>query len=128
MHDLRRSRRLGVCLLSVSLLLVACSAAATPPTATPTAPPASSPPDTTVTAPPSDGSGGIDPGGNLGGGGKLVVPKPGQLDVHDVRADELVARVDGSTIVVTVTWTSGVEPCNVLDQVAVSPGDASFAI
>lgn len=124
MHELRRSPRLGAGLLSLSLLLAACSVAATP-SATP---PASAPPDTTVTAPPSDGSGGTDPGGNLGGGGKLVVPKPGQLDVRDVRADELVARVEGSTIVVTVTWTSGVEPCNVLDQVAVTPGEGSYSI
>ena len=118
MNELRRSRRLGVAFLSLSLLLVACSAAATPPT--------SPPPDAPVTAPPSDGSG-ADPGGNVGGG-KLVVPKPGQLDVHDVRADELVARVEGSTIVVTVSWTSGVEPCTVLDQVAVTPGEGSYAI
>jgi hypothetical protein len=124
MHELRSSRRLGVGILSLSLLLVACTAAAT----TPTSPPASGPPDAPVTAPPSDGSGGTDPGGNLGGGGKLVVPKPGQLDVHDVRADELVARVEGSTIVVTVSWTSGVEPCNVLDQVAVMAGEGSYAI
>ena len=122
MNDLRRSRRLGVGFLWLSLLLVACSAAATPPTS----PPASAPPDAPVTAPPSDGSG-TDPGGNLGGG-KLVVPKPGQLDVHDVRADELVARVEGSTIVVTVSWTSGVEPCNVLDQIVVTPGAGSYAI
>lgn len=122
MHDLSRSRRPGVGLLSLSLLLVACSAAATPSTA----PPASAPPDTTVTAPPSDGSGGMDPGDI--GGGRLVVPKPGQLDVHDVPADELVARVEGSTVIVTVSWTSGVEPCNVLDQVAVTPGQGSYAI
>ena len=123
MHELRRSRRLGVGLLSLSLLVVACSTAGAPASA----PPASAPPDTTVTAPPSDGSGGTDPGGNLGGG-KLVVPKPGQLDVHDVRADEFAARVEGNTIVVTVTWTSGVEPCSVLDQIAVTPGEGSYAI
>jgi len=120
MNHLRRSRRLGVGLLSLSLLLVACSAAATPPP--------SAPPDGPVTAPPSDGSGGIsDPGGNLGGD-KLVVAKPGQLDVHDVQADSFEARVDGSTIVLTISWTSGVAPCNVLDQVAVTEGVGSFAI
>jgi hypothetical protein len=124
MNDFRRSRRLGAGILSLSMLLVACTAAATPPTSAP----ASSPPGAPVTAPPSDGSGSTDPGGNIGGGGKLVVPKPGQLDVHDVRADELVARVEGSTIVVTVSWTSGVEPCNVLDQVAVTSGEGSYAI
>ena len=120
MNDFRTSRRLGVGLLSLSLLLAACSAAVTPP--------ASAPPDAPVTAPPSDGSGGItDPGGNLGGD-KLVVAKPGQLDVHDVQADSLEARVDGSTIILTISWTSGVEPCNVLDQVAVTKGSGSFAI
>lgn len=69
----------------------------------------------------------IDPGGNLGGG-RLVVPKPGQLDVHDVQADLFEARVDGSNIVLTITWTSGVEPCNVLDQVAVSKAPGAYAI
>jgi hypothetical protein len=127
MQAFRRSRRLGVALLSLSMLLVACSAAAAPSASPPaSSPPASAPPDGTVTSPPSDGSAGTDPGGTAGG--NLVVPKPGQLEVHDVRADELAARVDGSTIVVTATWTSGVEPCNVLDQVAVTPGQGSFAI
>lgn len=122
MHQLRRSPRLGVA-LSLSVLLAACTAAAAPSTS----PPAPTSPDTTVTAPPSDGTGGTDPGGNLGGG-NLVVPKPGQLDVHDIPADSFEARVDGSTIIVTVNWTSGVEPCNVLDHVAVTPGPGSYAI
>ena len=58
----------------------------------------------------------------------MVVPKPGQLDVQDVPADALAARVDGSTIIVTATWTSGVEPCNVLDHIVVTVGDGSYAI
>jgi hypothetical protein len=120
MNELRRHRRLGAGLLSLSLLLVACTSTGAPPTSTP---PASAPPDAPVTAPPSDGSGGTDPGG-----AGLVVPKPGQLDVHDVQADAFEARVDGSTIILTITWTSGVEPCNVLDQVAVVKGAGSFAI
>lgn len=128
MNEPRRSRRLGAGLLSLSMLLVACSTAGAPPTSSP---PASSPPvaspDAPVTAPPSDGSSGdADPGGI--GGGKLVVPKPGQLDVRDVQADEITARADGSTIIVTVSWTSGVEPCNVLDEVRVTPGEAAYAI
>ena len=124
MNELRLSRRLGAGLLSLSMLLVACTAAGTPSVSSP----ASTSPDAPVTAPPSDGSGdGTDPGGNVGGDG-LVVPKPGQLDVHDVQADELAARVDGSTIILTITWTSGVEPCNVLDQVVVAKGAGSYAI
>jgi hypothetical protein len=118
-------RRLGAALVSLSIVLIACSAAAAP---SASSPPVASSPDTTVTSPPSDGAGGsTDPGG-IGGGGKLVVPKPGQLEVHDVPADEFAARVDGTTIIVTASWTSGVEPCNVLDQIVITPGANSFAI
>ena len=49
----------------------------------------------------------------------FAVPRPGQLDVHDVAADRLEATVDGSTITVTATWTNGVEPCSILDTVIV---------
>jgi hypothetical protein len=124
MNEFRRSRRLGVGLLSLSLLLAACSTAAAPSAAPPSASPS---PDAPVTAPPSDPADpSLDPG--IGDGAKLVVPKPGQLDVRDVQADSLTARADGSTIVVTATWFSGVEPCNILDQVIVTKGASSFAI
>lgn len=125
MNESRRSRRLGAGILFVSLLLAACSAAAAPTASTP---PVEISPDTPVTAPPSDGSGGGTDPGVIGGGSKLVVPKPGQLDVRDVPADELQARVDGSTITVTASWTSGVEPCNVLDSIVVTEGAGSYAI
>jgi hypothetical protein len=105
-------------LLSMALLLAACSSAAAP-SANPTEPS----PDVPVSAPPSDGIGQVpDPGG------KFVVPKPGQLDVHPVPADTLAARVDGSTIIVTATWTSGVEPCNVLDSIEVARGSGTYTI
>ena len=118
-------RRLGVGLVSLSMVLIACSAAAAPSASTP---PVDRSPEAPISAPPSDGSGGsTDPGG-IGGGDKLIVPKPGQLEVHDVRVDELAARVDGSNIIVTATWTSGVEPCNVLDSVFVAQGAGSYAI
>lgn len=118
-------RPLGVGLLSLSMLLSACSAAAAPSTS---APPVDPSPAAPVTAPPSDPGGGSDPGDLGGGDGKLVVPKPGQLAVHDVPADELVARVEGTSIIVTASWTSGVEPCFVLDHVFVQPGQGSYAI
>ena len=38
------------------------------------------------------------------------------------------ARVDGRRVLVTVTWTSGVEPCNVLDHVEVRRDGQAFAI
>src|SRR5687768_4375572 len=125
MNELRRPTRLGAGLLYLSLLLVACSAAAGP---SGSLPPISPSPDVPVTAPPSDPADpSLDPGG-IGDGAKVVVPKPGQLDVHDVSADSLAARVDGSTIIVTATWFSGVEPCNILDQVVVAKGEGSYAI
>jgi hypothetical protein len=106
------------------MLFAACSAAAAP---SPSAPLVDTSPDAPISAPPDDGSGGgTDPGGI--GGGSLVVPKPGQLDVHDVSIDELHARVQGNSIFVTASWTSGVEPCNVLDQIVVNEGTGSYAI
>ena len=128
MNDLRRHTRLGAGLLSLSMLLVACSAAAGP---SASVPPVSLSPDVPVTAPPSDPADpSQDPSQDPGivDGAKVVVPKPGQLDVHDVSADSLTARVDGSTIVVTATWFSGVEPCNVLDTVIVAKGQGSYSI
>jgi hypothetical protein len=112
-------------LLSMALVLAACSSAAAPSTQ-PSTPPSSAPsvgPGEPSPDAPNDGAGQIpDPGG------KFVVPKPGQLDVHPVAADSLAARVDGSTIVVTATWTSGVEPCNVLDSIEVAQGSGTYTI
>ena len=115
MHELRIARRVGVGILALVLALglVACGTAAAPP-------------DAMVTSPPIDGGGGsVAP---PGGGGKLVVPKPGQLGVRAIPAEDLTATVDGSTIVVTATWTSGVEPCNVLDTILVDRGEGTFSI
>ena len=109
MNDLRVGRRLGAGILSIAFVVAACGSAAAP-----------------VTSPPDDGSGTpVDPGV---AGAKRVVPKPGQLDVRAVPADTLTATADGSTITVTATWTSGVEPCNVLDTVVVDRGEGTFSI
>lgn len=125
MNALRSSGRLGAGLLSLALLFAACSSGAAAPSASPTEPP----PDAPVTAPPSDGSGnGSNPGGDPGIGAKPVVPRPGQLDVHPVVADSLAARVDGNTIIVTAVWTSGVEPCNILDSIVVDKGEGTYTI
>jgi hypothetical protein len=130
MNVLRPAGGLLAGTLIATLAVAACSSGAAPsapPSAAPSAVPsgdASQPPDAPGTSPPSDGMGqrpGV-PGGNL------VVPKPGQLDVHSVPADSLAARVDGSTILVTATWTSGVEPCNVLDSIIVAKGTGTFTI
>lgn len=120
MNDLRIGRRLGGGILSLAFIVAACGSAAAP-SASPTRPP-----DAGVTSPPSGDPGGS---GNIGNGGaKPVVPKPGQLDVRPVTADQFSATVDGSTIAVTATWTSGVEPCNVLDSIVVDRGADAFTI
>jgi hypothetical protein len=125
MTDLRTIGRSAAAAILAALLVAACSSAgapgatASPPVTAPSSAPsgdASVPPDQPVTSSPSDGTGALPPDP----GGRLVFPKPGQLDVHPVPADSLAARVDGSTIVVTATWTSGVEPCNVLDSILVA--------
>ena len=54
--------------------------------------------------------------------------KPGQLDPRPVTIEELKADVDGRHVLVTATWTSGVEPCYVLDRIVVEKGADSFTI
>jgi hypothetical protein len=106
-------------LVTLVVLVAACSGSAA------SASPSSAPPidpDTPVTNAPGDG------GGVPGDGGGLVVPKPGQLDVHPVRMDLLEAAVDGRHVVVTASWTSGVEPCYTLDSIVVDKGDHAFTL
>jgi hypothetical protein len=123
MNAQRPTGRLVSGLLSTALLVAACAGGAAPSVA-PSADATQPPPDAPVTAPPTDGAGQIP----VGPGTKFVVPKPGQLDVHSVPADRLAARVDGSTISVTATWTSGVEPCSVLDSIVVAAATGRYTI
>jgi hypothetical protein len=62
------------------------------------------------------------------GGATFVTPQPGQLDIHPVRMDGISASADGRNVVVTATWTSGVEPCNTLDTILVERGDHAITI
>jgi hypothetical protein len=73
-------------------------------------------------------SGGPDGDAGPGEPMDLVVPKPGQLDVHPISADSFAARVDGRHVVLTITYTSGVEPCSILDTIIVARGEGTFAI
>jgi hypothetical protein len=103
--------------LALSLLISACAG-----TAAPSAPAGSEgPPSATP------GGGGDQPidGGPGGPGGvidpsqpQLVIPKPGQQNVHPVAIVEMDARVDGRHAVLNARWWSGVEACYVLDSVA----------
>jgi hypothetical protein len=63
-----------------------------------------------------------------GGHGELTLPQPGQLDVHPVTAESLEAAVNGRQVTIKVSWTSGVEPCYVLDSIRVDEADRAFAI
>jgi ABC-type transport system substrate-binding protein len=111
-------------LLTVSMLIAACSGAAAP-----TAPGSEAPPSAT----PGGSGGGSDPGTGSGepiggapgdpgvvdpGQPRFVVPQPGQQNVHPVSIEEMDARVDGRRAVLNARWWSGIEPCTVLDSVA----------
>jgi hypothetical protein len=125
MHTARRSAvTLAAVLVAVVLAGCATGAAASP-SLIPGAPSASSDPDTsTGTAAPAGG----DPGVGGPGAGRIIVPKPGQLEVRSLPAQSMSASVDGRHAVVTVTFAIGVEPCSILDSVVVERGERSFAI
>jgi hypothetical protein len=61
---------------------------------------------------------------------RVVTPKPGQLDIRAIPAQTLSAAVDGRRVTVTVDYTSGVEPCYILDSivVAVDADAGTFAV
>jgi hypothetical protein len=114
--------------------LAACSVAAAPSQSSPASPiPSPSPglaggtdPNEPVGTdlPPTSG----DPGLPLPGAGRIVVPKPGQLDVHPLPAQAFSAAVDGHHLVVTIAFSSGVEPCSILDSILVQVGQGSFTM
>jgi len=120
---------------AVTLTFGACSSAAAPsapPSApalspSPSQPPSAGPtsgPDDPVTQPADPGAGGGSSGsGGIGGsgdGGDLVIPHPGTINPHPVSVQSIVTNVDGRHVTAKLTWTSGVEPCHVLDSVVVS--------
>jgi hypothetical protein len=121
--------------LALATILAGCSSAAVPPSSTPpnqtATPPATGhapgglQPDDPIStdAPPAGGAPGVPPVA-----GRVVIPRPGQLDVHSIAAGSLSASVDGRHVVVEIDYTSGVEPCNVLDSIVVQRGEGSFAI
>ena len=135
MNDLRTRGRFGALALTLTLGLavVGCSAgaASAPPSEPPTQPPTeipigTLPPDTGV----GGGGGGSDPGaGNIDpDGARIIVPRPGQLDVRPVAAESLKAIIDGRRLTIAVTWWSGIEPCTILDTVLVQKEEGGYAI
>ncbi len=117
-------------LLLIAWLVSACAGAVASPS--PTAPPSATPPsaDTSPGAPPDQpitgGGGGAGPAGP--GQPTLVLPKPGQRNIHPVAIEQLSARVAGRHVVLNARWWSGVEPCNVLDSVAVKRDGRTFTV
>ena len=120
--------------LAIVLLVTACTGATAPSGSTaPSSPPATVAPspsgDAPATVDPNEPVGtDVPPGGGDGGDGPLTIPKPGQLEPRPVKMDELKADVTGRHVLVTATWTSGVEPCYVLDRIVVETGEGSFTI
>lgn len=57
---------------------------------------------------------------------QVVVPTPGMADVHARPFDD--AKVADDDVTVNVDFTSGVEPCSVLDHVDVSSGANAVTI
>jgi len=139
MTTARRTRLVHLAQLALiaalALTFGACSSAAAPsapPSApalspSPSQPPSAGPtsgPDDPVTQPADPGAGGGSSGsGGIGGsgdGGDLVIPHPGTINPHPVSVQSIVTNVDGRHVTAKLTWTSGVEPCHVLDSVVVS--------
>jgi hypothetical protein len=99
----------GIAALAVAFAFAGCSATSVSPT-----PPGPSAPD----APPPVGP----------GQPTLVLPKPGQQNVRDVSIEQLSAKVAGRHVVLNARWWSGVEPCSVLDSVAVSRSGQTITV
>ena len=131
-HGLRpRALRLVLAVLVVPTLAACSSGAASTVATSPSRAPASvapsEDPDTSVgidLPAPSDDPALIDPLG------RVVTPKPGQLDVRAIPAQTLSAAVDGRRVTVSIDYTSGVEPCYILDSIVVAVGadTGTFAI
>jgi hypothetical protein len=69
-------------------------------------------PDTPVSSTPSDPG-----GGDQGSGPRVVEPQPGQADLHTIPWQRVDVGPDDRTL--HIRFTSGVEPCYVLDHIDV---------
>ena len=80
--------------------------------------------------PPSEAPPSGDPGIGVPepGGVELVEPQPGQQNVHPVPLERLDATASGTTVSVDAYWTSGVDPCYVLDQIQVDTNDSDMTV
>ena len=102
---------LGLLFALAAVAALGCSAAAVPPAS-----------DAPISAPPAP-AGPVEPGQPT-----LVLPKPGQHDVHDVAVEQLSAKVAGHHVVLNARWWSGIEPCSVLDSVAATRNGQAITV
>lgn len=146
MNTPRATRPLLLAALAATLTLGACS-----PGGAPVEPSASLPGSTPVTDPAGGGggnAGGGGTGGNVGTGvppvdpgvidpgvidpgsgqAQLVTPRAGQLNPRPVAVTRLQTSIDGRRVLVKASWSSGVEPCNVLDSVKVDRSGVTISI
>ena len=109
--------RSALAIVTLGLVLAACSAGGA------TSAPSEQAPSEVPAASGEPGIGVPEPGGV-----ELVEPQPGQQNVHPVQLERLDATASGTTISVDAYWTSGVDPCYVLDQVQVNTNDSDMTV
>jgi hypothetical protein len=109
--------RPAIVLVVVAVLLTACSSGAA------SSAPSEQPAPSEAVAPGQPVETG-EPGiGQPDGGPELVQPEAGQQNVHPVAIERMEATASGTTVSVDATWTSGVDPCYVLDHIEVHDTD-----
>jgi hypothetical protein len=101
--------RPALMVIASALLLSACASGGASQAPSDDAPPSEAP---AASEPPAVGQ--PEPGGV-----ELVEPQPGQQDVHPVALERMDATTSGRVVSVDAYWTSGVDPCYVLDRVEV---------
>jgi hypothetical protein len=118
MHSTSRRSLLPLTIaLSLGFVLAACAGSPVEPSPLPTEPPPAVEPGVPE-----------DPGAPGLGEDEAVEPQPGQQNTHPVALDALEARVENGVVLITARWTSGVEPCFVLDSVLVEKGDGTLDV
>ena len=71
---------------------------------------------------------GTDPTPGKVEGVEEVVPAPGQLDVHPIPIDRFAIQIEDRHMTLSAFYTSGPEPCFVLDSIGVVGGQGAIAI
>jgi hypothetical protein len=105
---MKHTFRSALVIVTLGLALAACSAGG-----------ASSAPSEPAVGEPPAASGDPGIGQPEPGGVELVEPQPGQQNAHPVPLERMDVTASGRTVSVDAYWTSGVDPCYVLDRIEV---------